>query len=104
MRRLNQGHKRANKSNRTRWKQYWTERSSRGKGEKCRGQAHRSPAPKYVVSRTLNFSTRRSPHEIDAISRQLCDQIGSSRSKCGPRKFQDGHPERQSYHSHQVAY
>ena len=68
------------------------QRSSRGMGEKCRGRAHRSPTPGYVASRTPNSSKRKSPYEIDAISRQLCDQVGSSRSKCGARKFQDGHP------------
>ena len=100
MRELNQGYNQAHVCHRSRWEQCRSERSCRDIREKYRGQAHRSPSSARVQPRTPYSSKHRSPHKVNAVPKQLCEQVGSARSKCAAGKLQAGDPERKSYHQH----
>ena len=104
VRRLDQRHNKAPECNRSRWKQCWTERSSRKFCEKYRGRAHRSPSRGRFSPRSPNSSKCRSQHKVDAVPEQLYVQVGSACWKCGARKFKAGHPERKTNHPHKAAY
>ena len=46
----------------------------------------------------------RFPHEVDAVSKRLCVQVGSAWLRCSARKLHTGYPKSQSYYLHQEAY
>ena len=98
---MEKGPQRAHGCHRVRWEQCRSERSRRDIREKYRGRAHRSPSSGRVQPRTPYLSKHRSPHEVDAVRRQLCVHVVSARSRCTAGKLQVGYPERQPHHPHQ---
>ena len=101
---MNKGHQTAHGCHLSRWEQCRSERSRRDIREKYRGRAHRSTSPGRVQLRTPYSPEHRSLHEVNVLSKNLCVQVDSARSRGSAGKLLAGYPERQPYHLHQAAY